>query len=297
MVVMAAQPLRSLLFVPGTRSDRFAKAFSCGADAVVLDLEDAVEAGRKDEAREMVGKFVAGLGPDTKSSVFVRINAPVSPWIDDDVDWLRGLPGFVDAIVLPKVEIAAAIDGVADATPDRRVIPLIETARGVLNVSEIIAADAEIPAVLFGAEDLTAELGIPRTLQGEELLYARSRVVLAAAAIEAEPIDAVWVHLGNGGPGLTTRPPDDALRADAARAKALGFRGKMAIHPDQVAVINDVFSPTGDEIAAAKRLVEADEHARSEGEGVFRFGEQMVDAPVIKRAKRILEIAARTGSG
>ena len=279
------KPHRSILFVPGTRPDRFAKAFACGADAVVLDLEDAVEAGRKDEAREHVGKFVASLGPDTKSSVFVRINAPVSNWIDDDVDWLRGLHGFVDAIVLPKVEIAAVIEGVADATPDRLVIPLIETARGVLNVSEIVgAAGAEIPAILFGAEDLTAELGIPRTLHGEELVYARSAVVLAAATIDAEPIDAVWVDLANV----------DALRQDAVRAKALGFRGKMAIHPDQVDVINEVFSPSNDEIAAARRLIEADEQARKTGEGVFRFGEQMVDAPVIKRAKRILALAEGT---
>ena len=281
---MTLQALRSVLFVPGTRPDRFAKAFSSGADAVVLDLEDAVEAGRKAEARELVGKFVASLGPDTKPSVFVRINAPVSQWIDDDVDWLRGLHGFVDAVVLPKVEIAAVIDGVADATPDRRVIPLIETARGVLNISEIIAADAEIPALLFGAEDLTAELGVPRTLQGEELTYARAAVVIAAATIEAEPIDAVWVDLAN----------PDALRQDATRAKALGFRGKMAIHPDQVGVINDVFSPTAVEIAAARQLVEADARAREAGEGVFRFGDTMVDAPVIKRAKRILELAARS---
>jgi len=275
--------LRSVLFVPGTRPDRFAKAFSSGADAVVLDLEDAVEPRRKAEARELVGKFVASLGPETKSSVFIRINAPVSPWIDDDVDWLRGLHGFVDAVVLPKVEIAAVIEGVADATPDRRVIPLIETARGVLNVSEIISAEAEIPAVLFGAEDLTAELGIPRTLQGDELIYARSALVLAAATIDAEPIDAVWVDFAN----------PDALRQDATRAKALGFRGKMAIHPDQVSVINEVFSPTAGEIATARQLVEADDHAREAGEGVFRFGDTMVDAPVIKRAKRVLELASR----
>lgn len=281
-------PLRSLLFVPGIRPDRFARAFASGADAIVLDLEDAVEAGRKDEAREHVGKFVASLGPGTKAQVFVRINAPVSQWIDDDVDWLRGLHGFVDAVVLPKVEIAAVIEGVADATRDRLVIPLIETARGVLNVSEIVeAAGAEIPAILFGAEDLTAELGIPRTLQGDELIYARSAVVLAAATIDAEPIDAVWVDLANA----------DALRQDATRAKALGFRGKMAIHPDQVSVINDVFSPTADEIAAARSLIEADERARAAGEGVFRFGEQMVDAPVIKRAKRLLEAAERTARG
>ena len=273
--------LRSLLFVPGTRADRFAKAFASGADAVVLDLEDGVEAARKAEARELVGTFVASLGPDTKSAVFVRVNAPDSQWIDDDADWLQGLGSFVDAVVLPKVELSAAVEAVASATPDRRVIPLIETARGVLNVSEILTAAAEIPAVLFGAEDLTAELGIPRTLGGDELLWARSSIVLAAAAIDAEPVDAVWVHLAN---------PDE-LRQDATRAKSLGFRGKMAIHPDQVAVINEVFSPTADETAAAQRLVEADDRAREAGEGVFRFDNRMVDAPVIKRARRVLALA------
>jgi citrate lyase subunit beta/citryl-CoA lyase len=140
--------------------------------------------------------------------------------------------------------------------------------------------------VLFGAEDLTAELGIPRTLGGDELLWARSSIVLAAAAIDAEPVDAVWVDLTN----------PDALRQDAARAKGLGFRGKMAIHPDQVAVINEVFSPTADEIAAARRLVDADDRARDAGEGVYRFDNRMVDAPVIKRARRVLALAEKTAS-
>jgi citrate lyase subunit beta/citryl-CoA lyase len=121
-------------------------------------------------------------------------------------------------------------------------------------------------------------------VDGDELLYARSRVVLAAATIGADPIDAVWVHLA----------PPDALRADALRAKALGFRGKMAIHPDQVPIINQVFSPSADEVAAARRLVDADERARAAGDGVFRMDDSMVDAPVIKRARRVLELAART---
>ena len=278
--------LRSILFVPGTREDRFARAFASGADAVVLDLEDSVEATRKAEARESVGRFVAGLGPETRAAALVRINAPGSPWIDDDVDWLRGIGPFVDAVVLPKVEISAAIDGVADATPERRVLPLIETTRGVLNVAEILNAQTEIPAVLFGAEDLTAELGIPRTLGGEELLYARSQVVMAAATIGADPIDAVWVHLADL----------DGLRKDAERAKALGFRGKMAIHPDQVSVINQVFSPTADEVAMARKLVEADDAARAGGFGVFRLDDQMVDAPIIRRARKILELAERSRS-
>ena len=275
--------LRSLLFVPGTHPDRFARAFASGADAVVLDLEDSVEASRKAEAREHIGKFVAGLGPDTRAAVLVRVNAPGSNWIDDDADWLRGIGPFVDAVVLPKVEISAAIDGVADATPDHRVIPLIETARGVLDAGQILNTNAEIPAVLFGAEDLTAELGIPRTLGGDEILFARAQVVLAAATIGADPIDAVWVHLTD----------NDGLRKDAERAKALGFRGKMAIHPDQIPIINEVFSPTAAEVATARKLVEADDEARANGVGVFRLNDEMVDAPIIRRARKILELADR----
>jgi citrate lyase subunit beta/citryl-CoA lyase len=274
--------MRSLLFVPATRADRFQKALDSGADAVVLDLEDAVEAGRKDEARALVGEFLDGLR-ETPAAVLVRINAAGSDWIDDDCEWLGGVQDRIDAVVLPKAESPESIEGVANALRSGRVIPLLETARGILAAPEILAARADIPAVLFGAEDLTAELGIPRTLSGEELLYARSRVVLAAATVGADPIDAVWVRISD----------TESLRTDAARAKALGFLGKMAIHPDQIPIINEVFSPTGEEIAAARRLIEADDRAREQGEGVFRLDDSMVDAPVIRRARRILSLAER----
>ncbi len=285
MVIPSPLLLRSLLFVPATRPDRFQKAFDSGADAVVIDLEDSVEPARKAEARRTAGQWLT-TSPPSRSACFVRVNAPGFPWQDDDLEWLATVSSRVEAVVLPKAETASAIVDVADAAPGRRVVPLLETARGILHAGEILTARAEIPAVLFGAEDLTAELGIPRTVDGDELLYARSRVVLAAATIGADPIDAVWVHLA----------PPDALRADAMRAKALGFRGKMAIHPDQVPIINQVFSPSADEVAAARRLVEADERARKTGDGVFRMDDTMVDAPVIKRARRVLELAARATS-
>lgn len=277
-------PFRSWLFVPGTLSDRFSRAAASGADAIVLDLEDAVAPAKKAGAREAVGAWLSSDRTEGAAR-FVRINAPGSDWIDDDCDWLRPLAQFVDGIVLPKVEIAEVIEGVAGAIHDTPVVPLLETARGILNAVEIIRARAEMPAILFGAEDLTAELGIPRTLEATELLWARSQVVLAAAAIEAEPIDAVWVDLAS----------PESLLADATRARGLGFRGKMAIHPDQVSVINGVFSPSADEIAAARKLVEADERAREQGEGVFRLDDRMVDAPIILRARRVLELAERIG--
>jgi citrate lyase subunit beta/citryl-CoA lyase len=279
--VTVASVLRSILFVPGTRADRFSKAMAAGADAVVFDLEDGVEAARKEEARRLVGEWLA-TGPASPSARFVRVNSARSAWIDADLAWLAGVARHIDAVVVPKTESPRDVERVAVVAPSHRVIPLLETARGIVGAAAIAAANADIPALLFGAEDLTAELGIPRTLGGDEILLARSQVVLAAATIGADAIDAVFVDLAS----------PDRLREDAVRARALGFRGKMAIHPDQIAVINDVFSPSPDEIAAAQRVIDADAAARAKGEGAFRLDDRMVDAPIVARARRVLALAS-----
>ena len=211
----------------------------------------------------------------------MRVNASGSAWQAEDLVWLASVSGHIEGVVLPKAESSADIERVAALAPAGCVIPLLETARGIIGAAAIASARATIPALLFGAEDFTAELGIPRTLDGEELLLARSQVVLAAAAIGADPIDAVFVDLA----------APERLRQDATRARALGFRGKMAIHPDQVATINGVFSPSADEIARARRLIDAADTARRQGEGAFRFEDRMVDAPVIARARRVLALA------
>ena len=274
--------LRSVLFVPGTRPDRFAKALAAGADAVIFDLEDSVDPARKAEARGAVATFLA-RPPETTALLFVRINATGSPWIDPDIDVVGGLDR-VHAVVMPKVESAAEIEAVARRVPAGRIVPLLETARGVLHAASIAAARAEVPALLFGAEDLTAELGIPRTIEGEELTFARSQIVLAAASVGAEAIDAVVTDLGNA----------DRLRVDALRARALGFRGKMAIHPTQVPLINDAFTPTIEEVERARHLVATFEAVHSEG--VIRLNDQMVEAPVVSRARRILALADATAA-
>jgi citrate lyase subunit beta / citryl-CoA lyase len=272
-----ASLLRSVLFVPGTRADRFPKAIASGADAVVLDLEDGVDPARKDEARRAVAAWLAGAAV-SQAAKFVRVNSAQSAWLEADLAWLPSVANRIDAVVLPKTESPRDVERVASVTPARRVVPLLETAQGIVSAAAIAGADAEIPALMFGAEDLTAELGIPRTLAGDEILLARSQVVLAAATIGAEAIDAVFVDL--------TSP--DRLREDAVRARALGFRGKMAIHPDQIAVIHEVFTPSPEEIAAARRLVDADAAAHARGEGAFRLDNRMVDAPVIARARKVL---------
>ena len=274
------RPLRSILFVPGNRADRFPRALAAGADAVVFDLEDGVEDGRKADARGAIAEWLAAT-PASRTARFVRVNASGSAWQAEDLVWLASVSGHIEGVVLPKAESSADIERVAALAPAGCVIPLLETARGIIGAVAIASAPATIPALLFGAEDFTAELGIPRTLDGEELLLARSQVVLAAAAIGADAIDAVFVDLA----------APERLRQDAARARALGFRGKMAIHPDQVATINGVFSPSADEIARARRLIDAADTARRQGEGAFRFEDRMVDAPVIARARRVLALA------
>jgi citrate lyase subunit beta/citryl-CoA lyase len=271
--------LRSVLFVPGVRPDRFDSALASGADAVVFDLEDSVDATRKAEARASITKFLSQPVGGACLRV-VRVNAVRSPWIDDDLAVVARLAA-VDAVVVPKAESAADMESVARACAPRLVIPLIETARGVLRAADIATAQAPIPALLFGAEDLTAQIGVPRTVTGEELVFARSQVVLAATAAGADAIDAVFIHISR---------PDD-LQTDAQRARALGFRGKMAIHPNQVATINEVFSPTDGEIRRARELVEAYEAATARGEGVIRLNDQMIDTPIVTRARRVLALA------
>lgn len=280
--VDASLPWRSVLFVPGTSRERFDKAFASGADAVVLDLEDGVETTRKDEARKAIAGWLAAPASG-RAERLVRVNALGSAFIAGDLSWLATVDGRYDGLVLPKVESPEQVARLARAISSRRVIPLLETAKGIVHAAAIMSADADIPAVLFGAEDLTAELGIPRTVEGEELLYARSQVVMAAVAAGADPIDAVYVDIVRR----------DKLRADAKRARALGFTGKMAIHPDQVSTINDAFSPSADEVSAARKILEAGEAARARGEGAFRLDGRMVDAPVIRRAERVLALAGK----
>jgi citrate lyase subunit beta/citryl-CoA lyase len=275
-----SRPLRSILFVPGTREDRFTSAIASGADAVVFDLEDSVEASSKTAAREVIGGYFRSAS-DLAPLPLVRINAVGSRWVNDDLAFasaLRGLGG----VVLPKAETVEQLRLVTEVMGAARVYPLLETARGVLNALALADVMADIPALLFGAEDLTAEIGTRRTTDGEELLFARSQVVLAATAAGADAIDAVFTDVADA----------DGLKRDATRARALGFRGKMIIHPSQVAVVNDVFTPSKTEIEHANRVVSAYATAQA---GVLRLGNEMIDRPVVARAERILELAKRLG--
>jgi citrate lyase subunit beta / citryl-CoA lyase len=273
--------LRSVLFVPGVRPDRFASAEASGADAVVFDLEDSVDPARKSEARTAIGEWLRSPAPAGAPRRLVRVNATTTPWFLDDLTFLRRLSSL-DGVVLPKTRTANDVHAVAGngmSTPPRALFPLLETSAGVLNAASIAGAHPAIEAVLFGAEDLTAELGVARTVDGDELIYARSHVSLAAASAGIDAIDAVFVDIA----------ATDRLREDALRARALGFHGKMAIHPSQIPVIHAVFTPSPDEIARAQRIVAAFEAAQRDGHAVIRLDDQMIDAPIVARAKKVLK--------
>ncbi|MFC7324330.1 HpcH/HpaI aldolase/citrate lyase family protein [Halorubrum rutilum] len=290
---------RSLLFSPGDRPELMRKAPGTGADVVCFDLEDAVAPGRKDEARAAVRRVLAAPDFDPDAEVCVRLTAS-DPGAD--LDALVGAeiadeagsdgdaePAIrLDAVMLPKVEgadrVADAAALCADRGLDPAVFALVETAGGVL-AAEAIADAAATEALLFGAEDLAADLGATRTDEGTEVLYAREHVVLAAGAADVDALDTVYTAFSD----------TEGLREEAAFARTLGYDGKLAIHPSQVDPINEAFTPDPDEIEWASRVLDARDEADREDRGVFSVDGEMIDAPLVARAERIVERAAAAG--
>lgn len=261
-------PFRSYLFVPGNRPERFVKACASGADVVIVDLEDAVPDGQKSFARESVASWLSADRP-----VHVRVNGTNTPWFEEDMAAILR-PGIA-GVVLPKAEGQGRLAALADLLPDPvRILPIIESAAGVWNALKI-ASCPKVERLAFGALDFQLDTRISG--EGEELLYARSRIVLASrVAGILPPLDGVTTALDDA----------DALASDIRRARRLGFGGKLCIHPKQVAAINEGFLPTEQEISWAKGVLEA---AASSGEGAARRDGQMIDRPVIEQAKSILE--------
>jgi citrate lyase subunit beta/citryl-CoA lyase len=261
---------RSFLFVPGNRPERFDKARAAGADVTLIDLEDAVAAPDKAAARAAVRGWL-----DASRPVYLRINGADTEWFDDDLA-LLGRPG-VAGIVLPKAEHGSAIGAVAAAAPGAPVVGLIESAVGVRSLDALAAAGAARFA--FGSIDFQLDLGIPG--EREELLFARSALVLVSRlAGLPPPVDGVTVAIDDAG----------RLDDDIAYARRLGFGGKLAIHPRQVAAINAGFLPPPADVAWAKRVLAAAEAA---GGNAVRLDGKMVDRPVIERARAIVRAAAR----
>lgn len=269
---------RSLLFVPGNRPERFAKALASGADAVVLDLEDAVPAAAKPEARSAIAQQW-GVLKVAVAPVVVRINAPASEAGEADLAWLRGLEG-VAAVMLPKAEAAAHVGLVIQAAPQAAVLPLIESAAGYAALAEVAGA----PGVLrlaVGNIDFAADVGLRCSEDERELAPLRFAVAVQTRLARLAPaID-----------GVTVAFDDEArLRTDTQRALSFGFGGKLCIHPRQVAVVHDAMRPTDDELAWARRVLDAD--AAAQGAAVQLDG-RMVDLPVVLQARRTVDLAKR----
>jgi citrate lyase subunit beta/citryl-CoA lyase len=287
-----AVALRSLLFAPGNDLRKVAKARSLGADAVVLDLEDAVAAGEKDEALERVVAHLADdeAGAAAKGLLAVRVNASDSGRMERELARVVGPP--VDAIVIPKVQSAEElvhVDGMLRALEAAAglglgaitLLALVETARGVAACDAIAGAPvARAVHLVFGSADFTSDAGLSARAGAEALLYARSRVVVAAAAAGLPaPLD---------GPYLALRD-DTGLRADCAQSRELGFGGRVTIHPGQLAAVHDVYGGApAEERARAERIVGAFEEALSEGRASIQVAGEFVDEPMYRSALAVV---------
>lgn len=278
---MSADPAicRTLLFVPGTRPERFEKALASGADRACIDLEDAVPPGDKPAARDNVVQFLAS-GPSDPARLYVRINPLGSDEAAHDIAALLEAPAGPGGIVVPKAASADALRKLdaelAPHFPGIRFVPIIESARGVADVGEIAVATPLNAFLAFGSADFCADIGAE--MSWDSLLYARSAIVIAATVNGLGAIDGVHFDFS-----------DDAGLADETRRIAgLGFQGKLAIHPRQVPIVHDAFRPSPDAVADAERVVAAYEAA---GEGVARLDDRMIDQPVATAAKRVLALA------
>ncbi|WP_224450029.1 HpcH/HpaI aldolase/citrate lyase family protein [Haloprofundus salilacus] len=275
---------RSVLFSPGDRPELMRKAPTSDADTVVFDLEDAVSPERKDGAREEIHDVLSDREFDPDAEVCVRLVDPTT-----DLDVILGADDVrLDAVMLPKVGAASDVDEaaavLAEHGRDLPVLALVENAAGVLSAAEIAAA-AATDALLFGAEDLAADVGATRTEEATEVLYARQHVVIAAAAAGIDAIDMVYTDFRDS----------EGLAKETAYATTLGYDGKMAIHPAQVSVINDAFTPSDERIEWAQKVVAAKEEADDEGRGVFQVDGEMIDGPLVTQAERILARAEAAG--
>lgn len=277
---------RSVLFAPGDQPEKLRKAPTTGADVVVFDLEDAVTPAQKDTARETVNDVLQELDADCE--VCVRVN-PAGIAADDDLRVVLDGDARLDSVMLPKVGDADAVQTLsrllAEHDADLPVLALVESAAGVVRADAIANADAT-DALLFGAEDFAADVGATRTEEGSEVLYARQRVVTAASAAGVDAIDTLYTDFRD----------TDGLRTDTDRAIEMGYDGKMAIHPRQVSVINDAYTPTDDQITWAKRVLRARERAADDGAGVFTVDGEMIDQPLVSQAEQIRARAEAAGA-
>ena len=286
---------RSMLFLPGNTPNMIINGDSLGADSIILDLEDAVSPDEKDSARLLVRSAIREMG-FTGVEITVRINAIDTAYWQDDLEAI--VPLKPDLIMPPKASSAAdmqKLDAYIAKVEEKagipvgtvRLIPLIETALGVERAFEIASACPRVTALFLGGEDLTADLRCKRTKAGNEIDYARKRLVCAARAAGIDVYDTPFTDVND----------DEGIVIDAEYAKSLGFTGKSAIAPRHVRTINEVFSPSPADIEYAKLVFEAIRIGKLQGKGAVSLRGKMIDKPIVERARQTLEAAKQLGLG
>lgn len=287
---------RSWMFVPGHRQRMIDKALGLNADAIMLDIEDGVAPNEKDTARKFIAEALGQEKKATSPARFVRINAIGHTRMDADLEAVLR-PGL-DGLVLPKVETTEEILRVERVLTRQepkvtievgrvKLLIAIESPKGLLNAPAIASCSPRVMGLMFGAEDFGRELGLPtaREAEARDMLYARSAMVVAAASAHVQAVDGVWVDLKD----------TDGLRGFARQSRRLGFTGMSLIHPSQIDPINGVFSPTPEEMDYAEKVISAYEEAIAKGDGSISFGGQLIDRPIVERARRTLEMAKMLG--
>ena len=284
---------RALLYMPGDDRRKIEKATTLGVDCICMDMEDGVAITRKTDARAVIADAMKELDFGSAERC-IRINSVGSGF--EKFDLAAAVATNPDAIVVPKVESAAQVRSISEyiemyevsgrmPVGTIRMLVGVETAKGILNLKEIAKADKRLEAVIFGAEDYAASIGATRTKQAIEVLYARSAVVTACAANELQAIDMVYIDFRDA----------EGLRLEAEEGARLGFSGKQIIHPNQVAAVQEAFTPSAEAIEYAQRVVRAFTASQKEGKGAFALDGKMIDMPLLKNAQKVLDRARAAG--
>ena len=283
---------RALLYMPGDSRPKIEKAISLKVDSICMDMEDGTAWNRKEKAREVIATALQELDFG-RSEKLVRING-IGTGLEE-ADLSMTLPHHPDGVVIPKVESLADVAWVSDQIEAMelsqgwelnsiRILAILESAKGIVNLREI-ATHPRLGALIFGAEDYAASVGAKRTRGGQEVLYARSKVVLHAAANDLQALDIVFVDFRDA----------VNLKIEALLGAQMGFTGKQIIHPNQVVLVNEAFSPSNAEIDYAQRLLAAFDAAEAEGAGVIAFEGKMIDMPLVISARQVIERAKAAG--
>jgi len=280
------------MFVPGHRQRMIDKALGLDVDAIMLDIEDGVAPNEKDSARKNIADSLARAKAPATPARYVRINAIGHARMNADLEAVVR-PGL-DGLVCPKVDTSEevrTVDAILNekepssslAKGSVKLLIAIESPRGLLNAAAIATSCPRIAGIMFGAEDFGREIGLPAVREGQarDLIYARSSIVIAAASAHVQAVDGVWVDLND----------TQGLLEFAKQSRQLGFSGMSCIHPAQIQAINQTFSPTAEEIDYCQKVLQAFEEANARGDGSIAFGGQLIDRPIVERARRTIEMA------